>query len=77
MTVETGDMEEREYEARGGRSEVGRSTAYLTCPFCGTEVKAYIWSLAGSGKRCTCGAKFNSYGTARKASTPPGSESDG
>lgn len=24
----------------------------ITCPWCATEVLAYVWSLAGSGKRC-------------------------
>jgi len=30
----------------------------LRCPFCDTVTEAYVWSLAGSGKRCECGAKF-------------------
>lgn len=42
---------------RGGNSEPGRSTKYLACGFCEAEHKVYIWSLAGSGKRCdNCGA---------------------
>jgi hypothetical protein len=40
----------------------GRSKMVLLCPFCGAEVTAYRWSLAGSGKRCDCGAKFDYYG---------------
>jgi hypothetical protein len=52
-----------------GPSTMGRTVVYITCPFCGTEVRAYLWSLAGSGKRCTCGAKFDAYGSARKALT--------
>jgi len=29
----------------------------ITCPFCETDVIAYVWSLAGGGKKCpTCGA---------------------
>ena len=31
---------------------------YIDCPFCGVEVKAYLWSLSGGGKRCECGAIF-------------------
>lgn len=27
----------------------------LICPFCAATVIAYRWSLAGSGKRCSCG----------------------
>ncbi len=35
----------------------GRSTMWADCPFCGAEVIAYTWSLAGGGKRCgMCGA---------------------
>jgi hypothetical protein len=45
-----------------GRSTVGRTEVYIVCPFCGTENKAYLWSLAGSGKRCQCGAKHTYYG---------------
>lgn len=43
---------------------VGRSYAYLDCPFCGAQVKVFIWSLAGGGKKCTCGAK-HTQSTAR------------
>lgn len=39
-----------------GWSEMGRSGGYAECPFCGTEVRVYWWSLAGCGKRCPCGA---------------------
>jgi hypothetical protein len=56
--------EERPYSAVGQRSEFGRSTVDLCCPFCGSTVTAYRWSLAGSGKRCACGAKFGSTGRA-------------
>ena len=34
----------------------GRSTVIITCPFCDVRTEAYLWSLAGSGKRCDCGA---------------------
>ena len=55
--------ERKKYTYRMGTSDVGRTVIYITCPFCGVETKAYLWSLAGSGKRCQCGAKhtyFNS-----------------
>jgi hypothetical protein len=30
---------------------------YIECPFCNSDVKAYLWSLSGGGKRCDdCGA---------------------
>ena len=34
----------------------GRTVATLRCPFCDCLVEARTWSLAGSGKRCECGA---------------------
>lgn len=34
----------------------GRTTASIRCPFCDCVVQARTWSLAGSGKRCYCGA---------------------
>lgn len=34
----------------------GRRLASITCPFCGVVTEAHLWSLAGSGKRCDCGA---------------------
>jgi hypothetical protein len=40
----------------GGWSEMGRSTAYASCPFCKSEVLVYLWSFYGCGKRCSCGA---------------------
>lgn len=39
-----------------GSSEHGRSTMIVKCPFCKEEFEVYIWSFAGSGKRCSCGA---------------------
>lgn len=36
----------------------GRTLASILCPFCGCTTEAYVWSLAGSGKRCRgCRAK--------------------
>ena len=32
--------------------EHGRSRVIVKCPFCGHANIAYVWSLAGSGKRC-------------------------
>lgn len=43
-------------------SEVGRIKVRIECPCCGVVTVAYAWSLAGSGKRCPCGAKLTSGG---------------
>ena len=62
-------MEQRKYKKRPGKIENGRSTVFVECPFCQTEVEAFIWSLAGSGKKCPkCGAvhKWNSGLSTRK-----------
>lgn len=41
----------------------GTSYFYGTCPFCDTEAKIYIWSLAGGGKKCSgCESDFCSFG---------------
>lgn len=64
--AETGGpgVERRTYETRGGSSRNGRSTVVIVCPWCTAHVTAYLWSLAGGGKRCDCGALFGSTGTA-------------
>ena len=50
-------VEQREYQYRYGRREHGRSTIEIKCPFCATWVEAFLWSLAGCGKKCpSCGA---------------------
>lgn len=53
--------EQRRYEVHRQRLEYPSSiTIYFDCPWCGNEVKAYLWSLSGSGKKCHCGAIFGS-----------------
>lgn len=47
----------------------GRSTGYIDCPFCSEAVLVFLWSLAGGGKRCACGAKF-ARGMATKVVDP-------
>ena len=47
--------------------EMGRVRVEITCPFCGEPVLAFLWSLAGSGKRCPCGALLTQTGAWRKA----------
>jgi hypothetical protein len=49
-------------------TEVGRSRIVIRCPFCKACVVAYTWSLAGSGKRCGCGAMH--YRTGTRAPVP-------
>lgn len=56
-------IERRQHQVRDGRSGIGRTTVIITCPFCNADIEAYAWSLAGSGKRCTCGALHGSRGT--------------
>jgi hypothetical protein len=48
-------VERRRHEQRPGRSAMGKSTVIVTCPFCHADIEAYAWSMAGRGKRCTCG----------------------
>lgn len=65
--TDTQIIEERSYGGyTSGPSTMGRTIVYITCPFCRFEVTAYLWSLAGSGKKCRCGAKLDAYGTAKK-----------
>jgi len=61
--------ETRKYAAGAYDSRHGKSTIDLTCPFCDADTTAYVWSLAGGGKRCAnedCGALFGSWGCAYK-----------
>lgn len=46
------EAERKALSVRPGVSEFGRSAVFVTCPFCGRKTEAYVWSLAGSGKRC-------------------------
>ena len=65
----------RRYEHRPGFSRPnGKSSVFISCPFCGWEVEAYLWSLAGVGKRCPgCGAMhYYSGKTCRPISTAMG-----
>lgn len=59
-------VDERVFQVKSERLEPPSSVVwYFTCPFCTSEVKAYLWSLSGGGKRCECGAYFNRMGQAR------------
>ncbi len=57
----------RSYSAQLGFATMGRSPIYIDCPFCELTTDAYLWSLYGSGKRCStdqCGAIFGGRGSA-------------
>jgi len=57
-----GRCEEKDSKVISHHSEMGRSGVTLECPFCQAHVFAYHWSLAGSGKRCSCGAMIGRTG---------------
>lgn len=60
-------METKQYEIVAEHSEFGRSSLDIKCPFCSAVTTAYKWSLAGSGKKCSCGAKHTMFhGTIKK-----------
>lgn len=51
----------------GGRyvGAMGKSSISIACPFCDYHFIAYVWSLAGCGKKCPqCGAIHASFGVA-------------
>lgn len=51
------------YKSYGYIGTFGRASVKIVCPFCGTIVTAYIWSLAGGGKKCPdCGAIHTAMG---------------
>lgn len=61
------NCEQRNYTVTGEGLEAPSSRIqWIRCPFCTHEVKAYVWSLSGGGKRCDCGALFNARGIAYK-----------
>ena len=59
-------IETRDYKVISRRAEFGRTSILIECPFCLGRVRAYLWSLSGCGKRCSCGAMFCSIGYATK-----------
>lgn len=47
-------------------SRHGKSTMMVKCPFCERKIEVYIWSFAGSGRRCSCGALLGMYGCVKE-----------
>jgi hypothetical protein len=60
----------RPYTTGYYRGVHGHSTLEVFCPFCGTKWDVYLWSFAGSGKRCTCGAMLSLRGGAWRKVEP-------
>lgn len=59
-------VEDRRFTVKSERVEPPSNVVWhFDCPFCKADVKAYLWSLAGGGKRCDCGAMFTHRGLAR------------
>lgn len=45
-------------------TEMGKTRILIECPVCKETVWGYVWSLAGSGKKCPkCGALHTYNGT--------------
>lgn len=59
-------MKRKSYVVVDERSEHGRSSIDIKCPFCGQVSTAYLWSLNGCGKKCACGAKHSARGWTEK-----------
>lgn len=57
------NTDQREYTLSSSTLEHPSSIVWwFDCPWCGGEIKAYLWSLSGGGKRCDCGAIFGADG---------------
>src|SRR5688572_26090181 len=46
------ESEKRQWQLINTTTEMGRSRYEIMCPWCGYTFTAFLWSLAGSGKRC-------------------------
>jgi len=55
------------YHNQWGRTPAanGKSHFFIDCPFCGSTVKAYVFSISGGGKKGCCGAMHSSRGDSR------------
>lgn len=62
------DSKARSYEITGsGMKPPSSKWINIKCPFCSGVVRAYLWSLWGGGKKCSCGSKHSAWGQ----TTPP------
>lgn len=60
-------LEARPYTTQSRVRAMGKSSVVAECPFCGTSVVIFLWSIAGNGKKlCSCGAALHADGLARK-----------
>jgi hypothetical protein len=66
--IQAGRAETRRWDGGGGYNprENGRSTMDVQCPFCEDWITVHLWSFAGCGKRCDCGAYLSWHGNAYK-----------
>jgi hypothetical protein len=48
-------------------NQFGRTRRLMECPFCQAHVWGYLWSLAGSGKKCPCGVLLTMSVAIRRA----------
>lgn len=48
--------ESREYTITATQVGPGRRAMVVRCPWCDRRLTVFGWSLAGTGKRCDCGA---------------------
>lgn len=69
-------MDEKEYEEKPhtrvavSNRAWGGSMVVVECPFCGDWTKAYVWSMAGVGKKCECGALHLWHGSMSRREVP-------
>lgn len=50
----------------------GRTSARVECPFCENQMVVPVWSLAGTGKRCSCKAVLQGMHTKQVYAYPGG-----
>jgi hypothetical protein len=62
LRIKQNKCECREHTKGDYRPEHGRSSITIICPFCNEHIKAYVMSLNGCGKRCSCGVMHSSRG---------------
>ena len=67
--IAEGRTVEKPWTSLGTTAAFGRSRITIICPFCSGHVTAYLWSLAGGGTRCPCGAMLGHYGKAYRLKT--------